>query len=203
MNLYIRKTKHTEFFTTVNLTREIFWNLYESGCRDHFILHKYRKSNDFVEELDVVAIFQDEIVGHMISTLAKVISDDQKEHEVLHVGPVSVDPKFQNQGVGTEMINYSIKEARKLGFNAMILFGNPNYYKRFGFKNAKEYSITTQDGKNYDPFQVLELQEKGLAPIQGKFIIPESIEVNEEDLNQFEEQFPYKEKGEAKIKINR
>jgi len=99
------------------------------------------------------------------------------------------------------MINYSIEEARKLGFSSMILFGNPNYYRRFGFKNAKEYSITTQEGRNFDAFQVLELQEKGLVHVRGKFIIPESIEVNEDELNKFEEQFPYKEKGEAKIKI--
>jgi len=202
MNLHLRKTEHTEYFTTVNLTRETFWNLYNPGCRDHFILHNFRKSNDFIEELDVVAIFQDKIVGHMISTLAKVISDEQKEHEVLHVGPVSVDPKLQHQGIGTELIQYSIKEARKLGYSAMILFGNPDYYKRFGFKNAQEYQITTQEGLNFEAFQVLDLQDNGLTDIKGKFYIPKSIEVNEDELNQFEEQFPYKEKGEAKIKIN-
>lgn len=76
----------------------------------------------------------------------------------------------------------------------MILFGNPDYYHRFGFRNAKEFDITTKDYQNFEPFMVLELFENALTQVKGKFIEDESFNVNEDELNEFEKQFPYKEK---------
>lgn len=201
MKIKIRKTNQNEFFQTENLTRETFWNLYQSGCTEHFMLHNFRKGKAWVEELDLVAVSDDKIVGHIISTRAKVI-DHNSEHEVLHVGPFSVDAALQNKGIGSQLIRYSIEVAKKMGFKGMILFGDPGYYPRFGFKNAKEYNITTKEGMNFDPFMALELQEDGLSNIQGKFFLDESAEINEEQLNKYEQQFPVKEKGEPKIKIH-
>ena len=202
MELTIRKTNKSEFFQTENLTRETFWNLYNPGCSEHFMINNFRKSKVWVEPLDIVALIDDKIVGHIISTKAKVIDENNTEHEVLHVGPFSVEAELQNKGIGTKLLNHSIEEAKKLGFKGMILFGNPDYYPRFGFKNAREFNITTKEGMNFDPFMALELQENGLAEVQGKFYLDESAEINEQELCIFEEQFPAKEKGEPKIKIN-
>ena len=84
----------------------------------------------------------------------------------------------------------------------MILFGNPNYYYRFGFVNAQKYEITTKDGQNFDPFMALELQENGLSDVKGKFFEDEAFITNEYDLLTFETKFPYKEKGKAMIDIS-
>ncbi|PLX18658.1 MAG: GNAT family N-acetyltransferase [Salinivirgaceae bacterium] len=201
MNVQIRKTNISEFHETVYLTREVFWNLYDSGCKDHLILHNFRKSEDFIEELDVVAIFQEKIAGHIITTKSKVIGPNKEVHEVLHVGPVSVATDLHGKGIGSMLINYSIEKAREMGFSAMILFGNPGYYSRFGFKNAEAFKITTSEGLNFDPFQALELKENGLMNVTGKFYPPASIQYTEEELEEFEKQFPKKKKGEPKFKI--
>lgn len=202
MKPIIRKTNNKEFFETENLTRETFWNLYQSGCTEHFMIYNFRKSKAWVEQLDIVALIDNKIVGHIISTKAKVIDENNADYEVLHVGPFSVEAELQNNGIGTQLLSYSIKEAQKLGFKGMILFGNPGYYPRFGFKNAREFNITTKEGMNFDPFMALELQENGLAEVQGKFYLDESAEINEQELCIFEEQFPAKEKGEPKINIH-
>jgi len=44
--------------------------------------------------------------------------------------------KFQKKGIGSNLMNYSIIAAKKSGFSGMILFGNPDYYHRFGLRNA-------------------------------------------------------------------
>ena len=62
----------------------------------------------------------------------------------------------------------------------MILFGNPNYYPRFGFKNAEEFNITTKEGMNFDPFMALELRDKGLSAVHGKFFLDDSAEFDEQ-----------------------
>jgi predicted N-acetyltransferase YhbS len=87
-------------------------------------------------------------------------------------------------------------------FNGMILFGNPGYYHRFGFKNAEEYKIATKENENFEPFMALELQDNGLANITGRFYEDEAFAVNEEELCEFEKKFPVKEKGKPMIDIN-
>jgi len=169
MDVLIRKTIKNDFPQTQNLTREAFWNLYKPGCVEHLILHNLRKSKSHIAELDLVAMSGNEIIGHIISTKAKVVDSQNNAHDVLCVGPLSVLPEFQKQGIGSKLINKSITTAKKSGHSGMILFGNPDYYHRFGFRNAVEYGITTKDGQNFEPFMALELQAEGLSNVNGRF----------------------------------
>lgn len=194
MNLLVKQINQNDFAITENITREAFWNVYKPGCSEHLVLHNLRKSQSYIKELDLVAIYNDQIVGHIISTKAKVVDSLNKEYEVLCVGPLSVLPNFQKKGIGGKLLKESIKIASRLGFRGMILFGNPDYYHRFGFKNAKEFEITTKDYQNFEPFMALELFKNALTDVKGRFIEDESSNVNEEELNEFEKQFPYKEK---------
>ena len=194
MEVIIDKTGNEYYFQTEFLTREAFWNVYKPGCDEHLVLHNLRNSPGHIAALDLIAILGQEIIGHIISTKARVIDSSNNEHEILCVGPVSVLPSFQKKGIGAELMNYSITEARRLGYPGMILFGNPAYYQRFGFKNAKEYAITTRDLQNFDPFMVLELIENGLASVQGRFFEEEAFAVDPEALEEFEKKFPYKKK---------
>jgi predicted N-acetyltransferase YhbS len=88
-----------------------------------------------------------------------------------------------------------------MGFKAMILFGDPAYYHRFGFVNAAQFEITTKGGNNFDPFMVLELSEHALDKVKGRFFEDEAFVTTEEDLVEFEKKFPPKEKGKARIEI--
>lgn len=194
MNLLVKQISQNDFAITVNITREAFWNVYKPSCSEHLVLHNLRKSQSYVKELDLVAFYNDQIVGHIISTKARVVDSQNKEFEVLCVGPLSVLPDFQKKGIGGKLLEESIKIARGLGFRGMILFGNPDYYHRFGFRNAKEFEITTKDYQNYEPFMALELLANALADVKGRFVEDESFNVNEDELNEFEKQFPYKEK---------
>jgi predicted N-acetyltransferase YhbS len=202
MELKIRNTVRQEYYQTENLTREAFWNLYRSGCDEHLVLHQIRERSCYIEKLDKIAIYKEEIVGHIISSIAKVIDKQNKEHKVLCVGPVSVAPSFQNQGIGAQLMNSSISEAQKMGFKAMILFGNPDYYHRFGFVNAKEFDITTKDSQNLEPFMAFELQKNGLKDVEGRFFEDDAFTIQEEQLTEYEKRFPHKEKGEARVDIS-
>lgn len=193
MKILIRKATEPDFRITENITRETFWNLYKPGCDEHLVLNKLRKSNSCIAELDLVAVFEDEIIGHVISSRAKIM-DVLHENEILCVGPLSVLPRFQKSGIGSMLMNESIQKAKELGFLGMILFGNPEYYHRFGFVNAEKYRITTKDYQNFEPFMALEIQEQGLATVNGRFFEDESFTSNESELIEFEKQFPYKEK---------
>jgi predicted N-acetyltransferase YhbS len=194
MELVIQRTSEEDFFKTENITRESFWNLYRPGCVEHLILHHIRNSECYIGKLDLIAVLENEITGHIISTKAKVVDPLNNEHLILCAGPLSVLPKYQKKGMGSKLMNASIIAAKELGYQGMILFGNPEYYHRFGFRNAQEYGITTKDGQNFEPFMALELQSNGLADVKGRFFEDHVFETDPDDLTEFEKKFPYKEK---------
>lgn len=194
MEISIHRTAKKDFCQTENLTRETFWNIYIPGCNEHLVLHNLRNSKSYVFELDLVAVFENEIIGHIISTKAKIVDSQNNEHEVLCVGPLSVLPKFQKKGIGSKLMNESIRVAKKSGHRGMILFGNPDYYHRFGFRNAQEYGITTKEGENFEPFMALELQLNGFHNVKGRFFEDDVFVTQPNELIEFEKQFPFKEK---------
>jgi len=194
MKLQIQPVTEKDFLSTENLTREAFWNLYRPGSVEHLILHNLRNSNNYIRDLDLIAVNENEIVGHIISTKAKIADNLTPEHEILCVGPFSVSRDYQRQGIGSILMNESIRIAKELGFSGMILFGNPEYYHRFGFVNAQEYSISTKDGLNFEPFMALELQNNGLSNIKGRFYEDTAFEFQQDELTEFEKNFPYKVK---------
>ena len=175
------------------MTREAFWNVYKPGCVEHLLVRKIRMPA-FIKELSFVAVDNDKIVGNIIYSKAKVINDDNKEFKVLCMGPIGVLLFYQGQEIGSCLINHSIDKARQLGYKAIILFGNQNYYHRFGFLNAKEYGIQTSSGANFEEFMALELYDGGLQGISGRFYEDEVFKIAEDELEIFEKQFPYKEK---------
>jgi predicted N-acetyltransferase YhbS len=55
------------------------------------------------------------------------------ETTVLALGPIGVVPERQGRGIGATLIRGGLDEARSRGEIAVMLLGDPSYYRRFGF----------------------------------------------------------------------
>lgn len=198
----ISNTNESEFRFTENLTREVFWNLFAPGCSEHLILHKLRMSDDYIPDLDLVVKENNIILGHIIATKAKVITQDGISAVVLCAGPFSVAEHLQKKGIGSFLMNQLIDAARNLGYKGILLFGDPGYYPKFGYKNAQQYNITTKEGLNFDPFMALELQASGFSEIKGRFYESEAFAFDENELEIFDRDFQFKEKGKPRIDLS-
>jgi predicted N-acetyltransferase YhbS len=194
MNLTIRLEEEKDYQQVEYETREAFWDVYRPGCVEHWIVHQIRKAPAFVRDLSYVACVDGSIVGNIMYSRAKVVDDEKQEFEVLCMGPLSVLTAAQRKGIGSLLMNHSMQKARELGFKAIVIFGNPQYYGRFGFINAEEYGIQTPSGENFEAFMVLELFAGALMGITGKFYEDKVFEVQDEEFEAFEKEFPYKEK---------
>jgi predicted N-acetyltransferase YhbS len=194
MEIVFRKAEERDYKESVELTREAFWDVYKPGCDEHLVLFKIRKSPCYISELDIVAMQDEKLLGHIICTKAKVIDPTGAEHLVVCAGPFSIKPGYQKKGYGTGLMEHCIAKAADAGYPGMILFGNPDYYHRFGFRNAVEFGITTKEGMNLEPFMAKELRKDGLKGIRGRFYEDEAYTVNATELMEFERQFPYREK---------
>ncbi len=194
MNISIRLEEQNDYRDVEFLTREAFWNVYQPGCVEHLLVHKLRNVPAFVKGLSFVACNGAKILGNIVYSKAKIINGKNKEFEVLCMGPIGVLPSYQGQGIGSLLMNYSVEKAKQLGHRAIIIFGNPNYYHRFGFVNAKEYGIQTPTGENFEEFMALELYDRGLNGISGRFYADQVFKIEQDELEIFEKEFPPKEK---------
>lgn len=139
------------------------------GCVEHYMVHSLRKK-DGITALSLVAEIGGEIVGHIIYSKSYIETNADERIPVINLGPLSVLPDYQNMGVGSTLIKHSILLAKELGYGAIFFFGHPDYYPRFGFKQAVEFGITTREGVNFPAFMGLELQSDYLKNIKGRFI---------------------------------
>jgi len=192
--LIIRPEQPADYRETEILTRDAFWDIYRPGCNEHLLVHKLRKSPAFVAELDLVACIEDLLVGNIMYSKARVQEEAGDRHEVLCLGPVTVHPKYQSQGIGGNLIRESLERARNLGFGGVFLMGNPAYYQRFGFVRTDAFGIFSSDGKSYDHFMGLELTPGCLKGVSGRFFEDEVFQIANEELEDFEKLFPAREK---------
>lgn len=73
---------------------------------------------------------QAQVVGH-IAFSPVIISDGTLGW--FGVGPVSVLPSFQKQGIGRSLIESGLSLLRERGAACCVLLGEPTFYRRFGF----------------------------------------------------------------------
>ena len=66
-------------------------------------------------------------------------------------------PEYQKQGIGKSLIKKGLSSLKQLGGQGCALVGDPNYYKRFGFKNIPEL---VHEGVPQEVFLVLPFNEK-------------------------------------------
>lgn len=179
-----------EDYTAVeSLTRDAFWNVHVPGCNEHYLVHLLRNADAFIPELDFVALHDGKVVGNIMYAKAVIEGDDGTKHPVVTFGPVSVTPLMQQQGIGSALIQQSMERAAGLGFDAVLIYGDPAYYKRFGFLPAETFQIGTSDNFYADALLAIELTPGALKNCAGRFLEGAAYEIDDKAAAAFDEQF--------------
>lgn len=193
MNLTLRLETPNDYRAVENLTREAFWGFTHPTCDEHYLVHLLRDIPAFVPELDYIAEADGKLVGNVMYSKAKVIDSGGCEHEVLTFGPLSVLPECWNCGVGSALMRHTIMGAKRLGYRVIVFYGHPDYYPRFGFRNAEAFNITTPNGKNFDALMAMPLYDGALDDISGTFHEDPVFAVNAEKAEAYNRNFPHRE----------
>ncbi len=202
MNIAIRYEQPKDYNIVEQITREAFWNLYCPGCNEHFIVHSLRKHTDFIPKLSFVIELDGEVVGSIFYSHSKVVDGDGNEYKTITFGPVSILPNLQRKGLGRALITHSINEAQneaqKQGYAAIIIGGYPYHYNPYGFEGAKKYGISLPDGNYYTGIMALPLFDGALDEVSGCVYFSKAMEVNDNEVEEFDKKFPRKEKEVTK-----
>lgn len=196
----IRQEQPRDYREVENLTREAFWNVYRPGCTEHYVLNQYRTNPDFIPELDLVLEEDNRIIGHVMFSHAVIKSDDGCDIPILTFGPISILPAYKRKGYGLRLLQHALDKARAMGFGAVCMEGNIDFYKQAGFVVASILGIHYHGEPREDPvpyFLALELQPGYLAGVEGVYHTPHGYFVAMEAPDAFEAYeatFPKKEK---------
>jgi len=144
--MIIRNEKEEDYRTVEELTRKAFWNQYCPGCDEHYLVYIMRKHKDFVKELDFVLELDGRIIANIMYVKSKLVDEDGNEKEILTFGPLSVLPEYQRKGYGKHLMEYSFQKSIELGYDTIVIYGNPENYISTGFKSCKKYNVSIEDG---------------------------------------------------------
>lgn len=141
----IRKEQESDRQAVEQLTRKAFYNIYVPGCVEHYLVHNMRGHEDFIPELDLVLELDGTVIGSIFYTKARLTDETGAEKEILTFGPVCIAPEHQRKGYGKALIERSFAEAARLGYDVVVIFGNPANYVGCGFKSCKKFNVCAEN----------------------------------------------------------
>lgn len=196
-NIVISLEEKSEYSKVENLVRDSFWNVYRPGCLEHYVLHQLRKNSAFVPELDFVMYKDGELIGQNMFMKATIAADDGRKIPIMTMGPICIKNEFEGKGYGKMLLDYSLEKAANFGCGALCFEGNIDFYGKSGFKQASEFGIRyygLPEGEDASFFLCKELIPGYLDGGEGEYSTPEGYMVDEGEAEEFDKQFPYKEK---------
>ena len=195
--LVIRRERPEEARAVEALVRDSFWNVYRPGCSEHFVLHVLRNDPAFVKELDFVMERNGRLIGQNMFMKTVIDADDGRTVDVLTMGPICIENSLKRHGYGKKLLDFSLEEAKKLGFGAVLFEGNIGFYGKSGFTYASAFGIRYHDlpeGADASFFLCRELIPGCLDGVTGVYQTPKGYYVSDEDVEAFDKDFPPREK---------
>jgi putative acetyltransferase len=150
--MIIRNEKNSDAEVISEVTMAAFENHPYSKQTEQFIITALRAAHALAVSL--VAVVGERVVGHIAFS---PVSISGRSCDWYGLGPISVLPDCQKQGIGKALIHEGLSVLRGQGAKGCVLVGDPIYYERFGFRNLpdlilegvpQEYFLALPFGEN-------------------------------------------------------
>lgn len=130
-HLVIRTETDADAQPIHDVTVAAFETLEISRHTEQFIIEALRAAKAL--SVSLVAECDGQVIGHLAFSPV-VISDGTPDWYGL--GPVSVLPAHQRQGIGTALIREGLSRLKAMNARGCCLVGHPDYYRKFGFRTV-------------------------------------------------------------------
>lgn len=142
----------------------------EEGKLVRSLVEEIRGKRFYLPELELIMVDSDtdEVIGYV--NFSRFPLGGKYEDELLLLSPVAVKTELQRQHISKELIEYGFEKAKKLGYKAVIVEGNPMNYRSRGFQTSADYGITEHESVSLpapECLMVKELVPDGLKGISG------------------------------------
>ena len=146
----IRKAAQEDHPSIYHLVRTAFATARVSdGTEQDFVL-ELRRRDTYRPDLELVAEENGQLIGHILLTPLPVPGAPEGLRGLM-AAPLCVRLEDRNRGLGGQLLHEGGRRAAELGYNALFLVGDPEYYGRYGFRNAVSLGFQNASGVP-DPF---------------------------------------------------
>jgi putative acetyltransferase len=185
-NITIRPEQSDDYKLVEEMIRKAFYNLYVPGCNEHYLAHVMRSHEDFLPELDLVLEVDGQIAGNIMYTKAKLLDENGEERTILTFGPVCISPEHQRKGLGKRLMEASFELANSLGYDIIVIFGNPGNYVSSGFVSCIRHNISLENGAFPSAMLVKELRPHILDGRKWVYHESSALRIDEQAAEQFD-----------------
>ena len=170
-NIIIRPENPSEYESVDRLIYTAFAEQHgiETGkfMMEHFMEERRRET--FIPALSLVAVLEDDtIVGEVALHETDIVTENGKITQLV-LSQSAVLPEYRMRGIMRMLVEYALDKARRMGYGAVFLGGNPNLYARYGFEPSSSYGIYHENRKKWgdEGFMVCILKAGVLDGITG------------------------------------
>lgn len=171
MERTIRFMEDKYLLPSLELVEDVFtkWDTPEEGKVVRQLVEEIRAKKYYVPELELIMVNEnDEIIGYAMFSRFHI--EGRYEKELLLLTPVAVKTELQRQHISKDLIEYGFEHAKRMGFKAVLVEGNPRNYNPRGFRPSYQYGI--EAGPNIklphpDCLMVRELEKGALKNMRG------------------------------------
>lgn len=156
---------------SLQLVETVFseWDSPEEGKMVRSLVEEIRTKKYYIPELEFIMVNEaDEVIGYAM--FSRFHLEGKYEDELLILTPVAVKTELQRQHISRDILEYGFEVAKKIGFQAILVEGNPRNYSSRGF--LPSYKFGVEAGPNLklphpDCLMIKELKEGALEHIKG------------------------------------
>lgn len=154
MNAFIRPEELNDATAIGDVLRSAFPTDQEARLVDR-LRRRHRLLISLVAEVDGI------IAGHIALSAVK-IEGTTKNSAGVGLAPLSVRPELQRRGIGAQLVRKGLAACEGTGVGLVVVLGAPEYYQRFGFRNAGLFRLQNEYGAG-DAFMALELKQGSIT----------------------------------------
>lgn len=110
--------------------------------------------------ISLVAAEEGQVVGHIFFS---PVTLEDSACAILGLAPMAVLPEHQRRGVGSQLVRAGLEECRRIGCDAVVVLGHPEYYPRFGFVPASRKGLRCEYPVPDEVFMVTELRPNAVS----------------------------------------
>ena len=143
-NALIRAENKNDIEKIAQITAAAFKGKPYADGSEPLIIQRLREANAL--SLSLVAEVDGKVVGHAAFS---VVTINGEEKGWYGLGPISVAPELQKQGIGSQLIRKGLSLLHERGARGCALEGDPNYYQRFGFRSYPQLTYAGAPDPKY------------------------------------------------------